>query len=151
MNFVKEHKTLLIIVSIILILFIACFVILYRMFFSYGDNKYGDRLKNVSNLEISNYTVTKIESELSELEKVDSVKYSLNGKLINIIFKVDPELEKDSAKEYGNKVLEYFTEEEKNNYDIQVFMVASKDSEDNKYPIIGYKKALKEAITWSNN
>ena len=105
MNFVKEHKTLLIIVSIILILFIACFVILYRMFFSYGDNKYGDRLKNVSNLEISNYTVTKIESELSELEKVDSVKYSLNGKLINIIFKVDPELEKDSAKEDGNKGL----------------------------------------------
>lgn len=151
MNFVKEHKTLLIIVSIILILFIVCFIILYRMFFSYGDNKYGDRLKNISNLEISNYTVTKIESELSELEKVDSVKYNLNGKLINIIFKVDPSLEKDSAKEYGDKVLEYFTEEEKNNYDIQIFMVASTESEDSGYPIIGYKKALKEAITWSNN
>lgn len=151
MKFVKEHKVLLIIVGVILILFIVCFVILYKMFFSYGDDKYGDRLKNISNLEISNYTVTKLETELKELENVDSVKYKLNGKLISVIFTVNPSLEKDLAKEYGDKVLEYFTDEEKSNYDIQIFVVASSEEEDSEYPIIGYKKASKEALTWSNN
>lgn len=150
MKFVKEHKVLLIVVGVILILFIVCFVILYKMFFSYGDDKYGDRLKNIKDLQISNYTVSKIETELKELENVESVKYKLSGKLISVIFNVEASLEKDLAKEYGDKVLEYFTDEEKNNYDIQIFMTCSSE-EENEFPIIGYKKASKEALTWSNN
>lgn len=150
MKFVKEHKVLLIVVGVILILFIVCFVILYKMFFSYGDDKYGDRLKNIKDLQISNYTVSKIETELKELENVESVKYKLSGKLISVIFNVEASLEKDLAKEYGDKVLEYFTDEEKSNYDIQIFMTCSSE-EENEFPIIGYKKASKEALTWSNN
>lgn len=150
MKFVKKHKVLFIAIGVIIVLFIVCFVILYKMFFSYGNNKYGDRLKNIIGLEISNYTVSKIEAELKELENVESVKYKLTGKLISIVFNVNSELEKDLAKEYGDKVLEYFSEEEKKNYDIQIFMISS-DEEENEYPIIGYKKASKEAITWSNN
>lgn len=150
MKFVKKHKVLFIAIGVIIVLFIVCFVILYKMFFSYGNNKYGDRLKNIIGLEISNYTVSKIETELKELENVESVKYKLTGKLISIVFNVNSELEKDLAKEYGDKVLEYFSEEEKKNYDIQIFMISS-DEEENEYPIIGYKKASKEAITWSNN
>lgn len=151
MKFVKEHKVFLIMASVILILFIICFVILYKMFFSYGNNKYGNRLENVANLEISNYTVTKLETELKELEKVDSVTYGLNGKLIRVMFNIDPSLDKDTAKEYGDKVLDYFTDEEKGNYDIQIYMIPTKEVEEKEYPIIGYKKASHEAITWSNN
>ena len=150
MKFVKRHKILFIAIGVIIILFIVCFVILYKMFFSYGDDKYGDRLKNISNLEISNYTVNKLESELKELENVESVKYKLTGKLISVIFEVNLELDKDEAKEYGDKVLEYFSDDEKKNYDIQVFMTCSSE-EENDYPIIGYKKASKDGLTWSNN
>jgi hypothetical protein len=150
MSFIKEHRFLCVTACVILVLFIIFMIMFYKMFFSYGNNNYGDRLKNIKNLEITNYTITKLESELKELDKVDSVTYKLNGKLINIIFKVDASLDKDDAKEYGDKVLEYFSDEEKNNYDIQIYMIAT-TSEDSEYPIIGYKKAKKDGITWSNN
>jgi preprotein translocase subunit SecF len=150
MRFIKDHKKLFIILGILLVLFIICFVIVYKIFFSYGNNKYGSRLDNIQNLEISNYTVDKLESELAELDGVNSVSYHLNGKLIGIIFKVEPSLEKDDAKEYGDKVLEYFSDEEKEAYDIQIFVTCDSE-EDNPYPIIGYKKAKIDHITWSNN
>jgi hypothetical protein len=147
MNFASKHKFTVVTLVIILIMIILGSIISYKMFFSYGNNKYGSRLKNVENLEISNYTVTKLESELKELENVDSVNYNLNGKIINVMLKVDSSLDKDTAKEYGDKVLEYFSLEERKNYDIQVFVETKEDG----YSIIGYVKAGKESLVWSNN
>jgi len=151
MEFIKKHKFTVITICIILIMFVAFFILFYKMFLSYGSNNYGNRLKNIKDLEITNYTVTKLESELKELEKVENVTYKLNGKLISIIFKIDASLEKDLAKEYGDKVLEYFSDDEKKNYDIQIYMIPTEQKEESEYPIIGYKKALKDGITWSNN
>ncbi len=151
MEFIKKHKFSVITIFILLIMFIAFFVLFYKMFLSYGSDKYGNRLKNVKDLEITNYTVTKLETEMKELENVENVKYNLTGKLINVILKVEPSLEKDLAKDYGSKVLEYFSDEEKKNYDIQVYIISTERKEESEYPIIGYKKASIEAITWSNN
>lgn len=151
MKFIKKHKVALSVALVILILLIILCVVLYKILFSYGNNAYGNRLDNIKDLEISNYTVSKLESELKELEQVDSVSYRLNGKLISVIFHVETSLEKDTAKEYASKVLEYFSEEEKANYDIQVFVVGTTEEEESPYPIIGYKKAGKDGLTWSNN
>lgn len=152
MNFIKKHKTLSIIIAVLVLLFIISFIIIYKMFFGYGNDKYGSRLKKIENIKISNEQVEKMTSELSELDLVDKVTCTINGKLINVIFKVDPTLDKTDAKNYGWKVLDYLDEEEINNYDIQVFVVSkNKDEEYNGFPIIGYKKSTNEGMTWSNN
>lgn len=159
-NFFKNHKTLVIVLAVILILLIVLLILIYKMFFGYRNDKYGSRLDPIKNLEISNYTEKKLVDELSKLDHVQKVKYESEGRLINVIFTVDKELEKDTAKEYGDKVLEYFSDEEKDAYDIQIFMTSNEDSndEDKQYPIIGYRKASlgveenkSRGITWSNN
>lgn len=147
MNFIKKHKFYVTIAGIILILFIVFIVILYKMFFSFGEDE-----RDLPGVKISNYTEEKLESELAELEYVTAVKYELNKKsaLINIFFYVEKDLEKDTAKEYGDKVLEYFSDEEKENYDIQLYMIYDMGKED-PYTLMGYKKKLKEGFSWSNN
>lgn len=160
-EFCKNHKVLLIGLGIALIVVIIFAVIIYRMFFAYGNDKYGDRLDPIIGLEISDYTEKKLIEELTDLEKVTNVKMDIKGRLINIIFTVEKDLDKDTAKEYGERVLEYFSDEEKDAYDIQVFVVIKdeyKEEEEKVYPIIGYRKAtLKEdddksrGITWGNN
>lgn len=151
MDFIKEHKFMVITGSIFLLLIIASIVLAYQLFFSYDNNKYGNRLDNIENLKISDHTITKLKSELKELEQVEDIDVHGNGKIMNITFHVTNDLEKNSAKEYGEKVLSYFSEEERKNYDIQIFVVTKEINEEKGYSIIGYAKAGRETLTWSNN
>lgn len=151
MDFIKEHKFMVITGSIFFLLIIASIVLAYQLFFSYDNNKYGNRLDNIKNLEISNHTITKLKSELKELEQVEDVDVHGNGKIINITFHVTNDLEKNNAKEYGEKALSYFSEEERKNYDMQVYVMTKEVDEEKGYSIIGYAKAGKEALIWSNN
>ncbi len=151
MDFIKEHKFMVITGSIFLLLIIASIVLGYQLFFSYDNNKYGNRLNNIENLKINEHTITKLESELKEFEEIESVKVTITGKLINVIFHVDNALEKERAKEYGDKVLTYFSEEERKNYDIQIYCMTKELTEKTGYSMIGYVKAGKDTIRWSNN
>ena len=157
-KFVKEH-TLLLIFIIFCILLLILGIKLFSVLFG-GDegNKYANRLDGIEKYPIDNAVITKIESELGALENVSSVKYNLSGKIINVIFDVKEGLEKDKAKGYGEKVLEYFDKDELSFYDVQVYVKCSEckvesDDENSKleYPIIGYKKNTNEALVWSNN
>ncbi len=151
MEFIKEHKFMVVTLILFLLMFLVGGILTYKLFFSYGNDKYGDRLKPIANLKINNQTITKLESELKELEHVEKVTTDINGKIINVLFTVANDLEKGTAKEYGDKVLTYFSEEERNNYDIQIFVMTKEINEEKGYSIIGYVKAGKKAIEWSNN
>lgn len=160
-NFFKNHKILVIVLAIILVLAIVFSILIYKMFFGYGNDKYKDRLDPIEGLEISNYTKDKLKEEISSLDKVNKVyDVTVEGRIIKVTFVVDKELEKDTAKEYGDKVLEYFSDDEKDAYDIQIIITSNEeeDEEEKRYPIMGYRKAslgveeyVSRGITWSNN
>lgn len=150
MNFIKDHKGLSILAGIVLLILIFM-VILYFSLFTYKGNRYGDRLKHVSDVKISSDTETKLESELSRLDNVSSVEYRLEGRLINVIFDVESSLEIADAKLNADKVLEYFTENELKSYDVQVFLNCSKCNEETIYPVIGYKHKTSEKLSWTNS
>lgn len=158
MKFIKEHTLLLIFIIFCILLLILGIKLFSVLFGNDGENKYANRLDGIEKYPIDNAVITKIESELGALENVSLVKYNLSGKIINVIFDVKEGLEKDKAKGYGEKVLEYFDKDELSFYDVQVYVKCSEckvesDDENSKlaYPIIGYKKNTNEALVWSNN
>ena len=136
-----------IIIVIILILLILLFKVLIP---NYGLDLYGNRLNGVSSYPIDNSIIDGFKGELKGLDGVKSVEYLLEGKLIDIIIKVDDSLNKDTAKSYADKILPHFSDEEKGYYDIEV-MINSENSESEAYPIIGYKHKTSESFKWSNN
>ncbi len=154
-KFIKEHTLGFIFIVFCIIMLVIGIKIAFMFLSGKGGNKYGDRLKDIEKYSIDDKVKTKLESELSSLDNVESVSYRLSGKIINVIFGVKPEMDKNTAKEDASKVLSYFDTDELGYYDVQVYVKCDKctPGEDGTsiYPIIGYKKNTSESLVWSNN
>ncbi len=146
-KFVKKHLSLVVAIAIFILVFIA-FLILKSVFFpSEAKAIYGDRLKGIENVKISDETKKKVENKLSE--QTSKVKVRVAGKLIYIDMTVTGEVDVNAAKNLANSALEEFTEEEKGFYDIQV--IIESDTNTTQFPIIGYKHHSKAAYTWTKD
>ena len=147
MNFIKKHKNLVIEIIIFCLVLLVAF--LSRRLLSNTENSaiYGDRLKEVK-VEVNEKSIkSKIEESLKD--QIDSASVRKQGRIIEITLIVKKDINQDTAKEAGNKVLESIGEKQIKTYDIQIFI--NKDSEDATFPIIGYKNHAGESISWTRN
>ena len=145
MDFVKKHKKAIIIFVVILVLLILLFSFLKIFMIDSKKDEYGNRLNGIENVEISNDTVSKLKSELGALEEIEKIDYRLQGRLIYVSLQMKDGVSVDTAKEISNKVLEYFDDEQKSYYDIQL-IVSSSNQENAEYPFMGYKHKTGSAI-----
>ncbi len=147
MEFIKKNKKLCIIGLVVLIFLILLFMLLRLFSVDYSKSEYGDRLKGISDVKISSSTSKKLESEMKALAEVKDCNYRLQGRLIYISLTFNSDVSIDTAREVSNKVLEYFDEDEKAYYDIELILTnENKDSEG--YPEMGYKHKSSESIVW---
>lgn len=147
MNFIKKHKILCIILGIVIVLLIAGIVIFLKLSPDSGKDSYGNRLAGIENYPISQERVQNMQAEALQTEGIQSLNYILNGRRIDLIVKVNSDMSKENAKQYANKTLEYFSEEEKAYYDFQIFFQT--DGESEIYPIIGAKHKTSSAYIWN--
>lgn len=146
MKFIKSHKTLFIVLAVIIVLLIAGIVLFIKLSPDSSKDAYGNRLVDIEKYPIDQERVQAMITEFQELEGIQSVNYTVNGRRINIIMKLSPEVSKDTAIAYANKTLEYFTDEIKSYYDMQVFLTTEEESE--IYPMIGYKHKTSSTYIW---
>lgn len=146
MDFIKKNKNLCIFIGCILIFLLVLFIFLKQFMVDPTKDSYGDRLSGIENVKINNDRLKDMINELSKDSKVDKITYRINGRLVNIIIIVNGDTSIDDAKGLANKTLEYFKDEEKKYYDIQVLLDSEKDSED--YPTIGYKHKTSDNLVW---
>lgn len=147
MDFIKKYKKIIIVLFVILVLLILFFSFLSIFMIDSKQDEYGNRLDGIENVKISDDTVSKIKSELGSLEEVEKVEYRLQGRLIYLSFKMKDGVSVDTAKEISTRTLDYFDEEEKSYYDIQV-IISSVNEESQGYPFMGYKHKTEETIVW---
>lgn len=147
-KFLKRNKIKVIIGAVILAILIFLIVTIYSLFFSSKGDKYGNRLDGISKVEIKDSTVKKIKSALKEDEKIDSVEYHLEGRLVNFLITVNTDEDRDSVLNDTSKILENLSDKIKSYYDIEVFIDSKEESEN--YPVIGYKHKTKDGFTWNN-
>ena len=147
MEFIKKNKKLCIIGTILLVFLILLFILLKCFSVDYSKSEYGDRLKGINDVKISSSTEKKLENEMKELSEVKDCNYRLQGRLIYINITFNEGVSIDTAREVSNKVLEYFDEDEKKYYDMELILTnENKDSEG--YPEMGYKHKTSESIVW---
>ena len=146
-NFLKRHCFLFISLLIILIILIAGFIVAKKLFFSNEGDVFGNRLEGIEQHQISNDVFGKIKTELESLEQINSVKNNIVGKRVNFIIDVKSEVDVIASKGFADKILEYFEDDIKSFYDIQV-MITNEDEENINYPIIGYKHKTKVGFSW---
>lgn len=150
MKFLKKNpKVTFGIIAGIFLLLAIFFVVIFIMPL-FGHNKYGNRLDGADKVKISNSTQSEMIAVVEETGKFDSVKYDLKGRIINIIAVAKNGVSKDEAKEASAQVLSKLSDDEKEYYDVQIFL--TQDGMDGStYPYIGYKNKSSEKIVWTNN
>ena len=148
MKFIKKHKIEFIaLFTIIIICTLGYFAV--KPLLGNDSNKYGNRLDGIENVKITDEQVKKLTSEMEENKDVKSIKYDLQGRLIYIILEVSNETAVDVSKGYANKILNYFDDEQKTYYDMQV-IIKSDSEESEVYPIIGAKHKTSTSFIWDN-
>lgn len=150
MDFLKKNKKIVkwggIVVAVLLVLFLIKVFIFPTM----GKNLYGNRLDGIDKVRINNDSITKLKNDVKATDKVESMDYHLEGKIINLLIDMKAGVSADEAKEVANKTLEGFTKTQKEYYDIQVILTEAGNKE-NGFPYFGYKNKTRDAFVWSNN
>lgn len=148
-GFYKNNRVyvILMIVSIVCILSILIGIIVYFAKQSTQD-AYGNRLDGIEAVELKDDRFTEMENVVKESELVSKVDVTLQGKLIYVVVTLTEGTPQD-AENISVKVMEKLSEEEKAFYDIQFMFSSTSESEDNVFPIMGYKKSSNATISWT--
>ena len=130
-KYIKENKILVVAVIVFLALLVVCFVVKGIFFSGTSNALYGDRLKGIDEVKVTDNQKKEVISNL----KGDST--------------VNDDVGSDTAKTLGGKVLEKFDDDQKKYYDFQVFV--KKENGGNDFPIIGYRQNTKSDFVWTKD
>ena len=137
-KFLKKNKSTVIVVICCLILTILIFTVKLMFFPNKAKAIYGNRLNGIKSVKIKNSDLEQIESILKGQEGIKKVNATTSGKILNVIITLNNETNRDTAKQYPEKILEELEDDQKNFYDIQV-LIEKESDEDKAFPIIAYR------------
>ena len=146
---ISRHKVLAII-CLITIVIIAILSYVFSSVLINGNNKYGNRLDGIEEVEISDERISGLEEELEGRDEVSSASVRIQGKIIyiNIVFNNDVSL--DTAKNIANGTLDSFEDDEESFYDFGFYLtqVGSEDEEGDYFVVTGSKHVGADEISY---
>ena len=148
-NFIKNNKVTVIAFIICVIFVILVFAVKLTFFPNEGTAIYGDRLDGIEEVEITDKQQEDIIKSLEDKDEVKEVSCDIKGRTLNVLITVNDDVEIDPAKALTSSITENLEEDQTSYYDIQVFI--SKDNDDTRFPIIGYKHQNKDEFSWTKD
>lgn len=149
LDYIKSHKIVVAAAVFAIIILLIVFMII-KTFFKGDENAiYGDRLKGINSVKITEKDQKELIKKIEDDSAVSKCTYSLQGKIINVIITVNDDVGLDTAKALAGKTLEVLDDSQKKFYDIQVFI--KKNNGGNDFPIIGYKQNKKDGFSWTKD
>lgn len=145
----KNNKRAVIVFICCMILTIGVFTVKLVFFPNNGKAIYGDRLDGIEKVRIRDSKLEQIKSTLEEQEEVDSVSTNVSGRILNVMITVKKDTSVDTAKTFTDKIDEALDEDQKDYFDVQIFI--TKNDEDEKFPIIGYRHQNNDHYSWTKD
>lgn len=148
-NFIKNNKVAVVAFIICVIFVILVFAVKLTFFPNEGTAIYGDRLDGIEEVEITDKQQEDIIKSLEDKDEVKEVSCDIKGRTLNVLITVNDDVELDPAKALTSSITDNLEEDQTSYYDIQVFI--SKDNDDTRFPIIGYKHQNKDGFSWTKD
>lgn len=148
-NFIKNNKVTVVAFIICVIFVILVFAVKLTFFPNEGTAIYGDRLDGIEEVEITDKQQEDIIKALEDKDEVKEVSCDIKGRTLNVLITVNDDVELDPAKALTSSITDNLEEDQTSYYDIQVFI--SKDNDDTRFPIIGYKHQNKDGFSWTKD
>ena len=148
-NFIKNNKVTVVAFIICVIFVVLVFAIKLTFFPNEGTAIYGDRLDGIEKVEITDKQQKDIIKSLEDKDEVKSADTDIKGRTLNVLITVNDDVELAPAKALTSSVIDNLKKDQTSFYDIQVFI--SKDNDDTRFPIIGYKHQDKDEFSWTKD
>lgn len=148
-NFIKNNKVTVVAFIICVIFVVLVFAIKLTFFPNEGTAIYGDRLDGIEKVEITDKQQKDIIKSLEDKGEVKSADTDIKGRTLNVLITVNDDVELDPAKALTSSVIDNLKKDQTSFYDIQIFI--SKDNDDTRFPIIGYKHQDKDEFSWTKD
>ena len=148
-NFIKNNKVTVVAFIICVIFVILVFAVKLTFFPNEGTAIYGDRLDGIEEVEITDKQQEDIIKSLEDKDEVKEVSCDIKGRTLNVLITVNDDVELYPAKALTSSITDNLEEDQTSYYDIQVFI--SKDNDDTRFPIIGYKHQNKDEFSWTKD
>ena len=148
-NFIKNNKVTVVAFIICVIFVVLVFAIKLTFFPNEGTAIYGDRLDGIEKVEITDKQQKDIIKSLEDKGEVKSADTDIKGRTLNVLITINDDVELDPAKALTSSVIDNLKKDQTSFYDIQVFI--SKDNDDTRFPIIGYKHQDKDEFSWTKD
>lgn len=148
-KFIKNNKLVVVTFIICVIFVILVFAVKLTFFPNEATAIYGDRLDGIEEVEITEKEQDNIVKALEDRDEVSDASCDIQGRILNVIITVNDDVELDAAKTLTTSITDNLEEDQTTYYDIQVFV--SKDNDDSRFPIIGYKHQNKDEFSWTKD
>ena len=151
--FYKEHRVFIILMAVGLVCMIIILAVLFVFFYGGdGKDKYGTRLENRSNYEITEERIEDLENFYITDEKVLSAKAEIRGRIVYIKINFAENVELLEAEGIAQKALqEKFTMEEQNYYDFHFTLKELPSATNEGFIISGAKNKNGSGLVWNLN
>lgn len=136
----KKNKFTTIVFFIFLVLFIIGWIVFGLVMPKTGKPVYGNRLDGIEKVQVTDTETNDLIKALKEKDYVTTASTHISGKIINVLVEVEEGTSKSKAKSLQDEVLKAFTDDQKNFYDIQLF-ITNENKDAKGYPMIGYKNS----------
>lgn len=150
MNKLSQNKVKLLLTIIIILVIILVISMIIFFTDNAANPSYGNRLDGIEEVEIKKEDSEKMVSTIEKEDKVKSVTYNIQGKIVNVIIEVEKDTTVKDAKTLAKKVTDCYEKDQVAFYDFQVF-IQNEDDSNESYPIIGYKKATSNDFSFTKN
>lgn len=148
MKWIKKNKFTVIAITIFVVLAIVGYKAKEMFFPNQRTAIYGDRLDG--KIAVEQKTYDEMKAKISESDKVKNVSIRENGRRIDIMVTVNGDTSKSDAKKLVDNILEPFSESQIGYYDFQMY-IKKDETEENDFPIIGYKQHNSSSFVWSKD
>ena len=151
-EFYKNNRLFSILFTILIIcIFLICFILIKCFYLGNGKSKYGDRLENISEVDVSTKKIKKIEEEIKKDKLVENVSIKKTGRIIYIDITFDVKAELIEAQSIAQKSIENFTKEQLKYFDFNFTLKQKKSENSDGFLISGAHNKNGTGLSWNNN
>ena len=151
-EFWRKNKVLVVLMSILIICFIAICVVVATYFFGGSKTVYGDRLKDIDKHPITEeFKGEYITSLKDDGKAVSDVTFNTKGRVIYIRIKFVNDYSLVEAESKATASLAKFTDNILEYYDLNFTLVSDATENSDGFTIMGAKNTSSKSIVWNNN
>ena len=146
-----ENRVLFVLFLIIIICAFIILGVLFKYFFGATKSSYGDRLKGIETVEVTDTMKNDFLASIKENELVNDAKIDVRGKIVYIYLTFIETASLEEAQSRAIESLQFFEQNYLDFYDFHFTLKSNATETSEGFLIMGAKNVNGSGLVWNNN